>query len=162
MNKGKDVYIAPNATIIGNVELGDKVSIWFGAVLRGDNDLIKVGARTNIQDLAIVHVDPGVPVNIGKEVTVGHAAIIHGATIGDNSLIGMRATIMNHAKIGRNCVIGAHALVTEGMEIPDNSVVMGAPAKIVKEIKEEDKAKLLASALHYVRNAKRYISGEMK
>jgi carbonic anhydrase/acetyltransferase-like protein (isoleucine patch superfamily) len=156
MKKGKDVFIANTATVIGDVELGDECSVWFGAVIRGDSDKIRIGNRTNIQDNCIVHVDEGVPVNIGKEVVVGHCAIIHGATIGDNSLIGMRATVMNHAKVGKFCVIGAHALVTEGMIIPDFSVVMGVPAKIVKQTSEEMKVKILSGAKHYVERGKEY------
>jgi carbonic anhydrase/acetyltransferase-like protein (isoleucine patch superfamily) len=160
MVKGREVFIAKNATVIGNVELGANSSVWFGAVIRGDGDKIKIGERTNVQDLSIIHVDPGVPVTIGNEVIIGHASIVHGASIGDNTLIGMRSTIMNHAKIGKYCVIGAHALVTEGMEIPDYSVVMGSPAKIVKTIREEDREKLRLNALHYVELAKKYLSGE--
>ncbi|MFT5619073.1 MAG: carbonic anhydrase/acetyltransferase-like protein (isoleucine patch superfamily) [Arenicella sp.] len=157
MKKGKEVFIAKTATVIGDVELGDECSVWFGAVIRGDSDKIRIGDRTNIQDNCIVHVDEGVPVSIGKEVVVGHCAIIHGATIGDNTLIGMRATVMNHAKVGKFCVIGAHALVTEGMVIPDFSVVMGVPAKIVKQTSEEMKARILSGAKHYVERGKEYL-----
>lgn len=160
MKKGKNVFIADTAKLIGNLDLGDFCSVWFGAVLRGDNDLIKIGARTNIQDLCMIHVDPGIPVTIGENVTVGHSAIIHGASIGDNSLIGMRATIMNHAKVGKFCIIGAHSLVTEGMEVPDFSVVMGTPGKVVKQLGEGVQQKLLTSADHYVELAARYLQGE--
>ncbi|MCX6350926.1 MAG: gamma carbonic anhydrase family protein [Bacteroidetes bacterium] len=155
--KGKDVFIAPNATVIGNVQIGDNSSVWFGAILRGDNDLIKIGDRTNIQDGAIIHVDPNVPVSIGDEVIVGHAAIIHGATVGNNTLIGMRATLLNNSKIGNWCIIGAHALVTEGTIIPDFSVVMGSPAKVVKQLTEEQKIKVKKNAEVYVKLAKEYI-----
>ena len=162
MEKGRDVFIAPTATVVGNVILGDECSIWFGAVIRGDSDQISIGARTNIQDNAVIHIDAGVPVDIGEEVIVGHSAIIHGATIASNTLIGMRATIMNHAKVGRFCIIGAHALVTEGMEIPDGSVVMGVPARVVKTVSEEMKSKILRGAKHYVEMGKRYLNGEFE
>lgn len=160
MNKGKDVFIAPNATVIGNVHLADESSVWFGAILRGDGDEIYVGARSNIQDGCIVHVDPGVPVHIGEDVVVGHGAIIHGATVGDNSLIGMRATLLNNVKVGKGCIIGAHSLLTEGTEIPDYSVVMGVPGKIVKQLSPEAAEKIKENAARYVALGKRYLAGE--
>ena len=162
MKKGKDVYVAPNATLIGRVNLGDESSVWFGAVLRGDNDDINVGARSNIQDGCIVHVDPGVPVNIGEDVVVGHSAIVHGATVGDNSLIGMRATLLNHVKVGKYCIIGAHSLLTEGTEIPDFSVVMGVPGKVVKQLTPEQAEKIKKNAASYVALGKRYLAEEFK
>jgi carbonic anhydrase/acetyltransferase-like protein (isoleucine patch superfamily) len=160
MRIGKQVFIADSARLIGKIELGDYVSVWFGVVLRGDNDWIRIGSRSNIQDLSMIHVDPGIPVNIGSGVTVGHGAIIHGATIGDNTLIGMRSTILNHARIGRFCIIGAHSLVTENMEVPDFSVVMGTPGKVVKQLPEKVKEKLLLNAEHYVELSARYLAGE--
>ena len=160
VSKEKDVFIAPNATVIGNVSLGSESSVWFNAVLRGDGDAITIGKRTNIQDGAIIHVDPGFPVMIGDEVIVGHAAIIHGATVGDNTLVGMRSTILNGAVVGKWCIIGAHALVTEGMQIPDYSLVVGSPAKIVKTLSEEQIQKVKHNAEVYVALAKRYIAGE--
>ena len=154
---GKDVFIAQDAQVFGQVELGDNASVWFGAILRGDSDLISIGERTNIQDGCIVHVDPGVPVKIGKECVLGHAAIAHGCTIGDNTLIGMRATVMNRAVIGKHCIIGAHALVTEGKEIPDYSMVMGAPAKVVRQLTEEEVEAVRRNAQHYSDLAKQYL-----
>ena len=162
MKKGKDVYIAPNATLIGQVSLGDESSVWFGAVLRGDGDKITIGARSNIQDGAIVHVDPGVPVHIGEDVVVGHGAIVHGATVGNNTLIGMRATLLNRVKIGDCCIIGAHSLLTEGTEIPDYSLVMGTPGKVVKQLTPEQAKKIKENAARYVELGKRYLAGEFK
>lgn len=160
MNKGKDVFIAPNATVVGNVHLAEESSVWFGAILRGDGDEIYVGARSNIQDGCIVHVDPGAPVHIGEDVVVGHGAIIHGATVGDSSLIGMRATLLNNVKVGKGCIIGAHSLLTEGTEIPDYSVVMGVPGKIVKQLSPEAAEKIKENAARYVELGKRYLAGE--
>ncbi|WP_017731790.1 gamma carbonic anhydrase family protein [Nafulsella turpanensis] len=162
MKKGKEVFVAPNATLIGQVELGDESSVWFGAVLRGDGDKIVVGARSNIQDGAIVHVDPGVPVHIGEDVVVGHGAIVHGATVDDSSLIGMRATLLNRVKVGRGCIIGAHSLLTEGTEIPDYSLVMGTPGKVVKQLSPEQAEKIKENAARYVELGKRYLKGEFK
>ncbi|MEL6533996.1 MAG: gamma carbonic anhydrase family protein [Bacteroidota bacterium] len=160
MKLGKDVFIANTATVTADVTLGDQASVWFGAVIRGDADSITIGDRTNIQDTAVVHADEGVPTHIGQDVTVGHGAIVHGATVGDFSLIGMRATILNGAKVGAYCVIGAHSLITEGKEIPEGSLVMGAPAKVIRPLTEEEKNKLAASAEHYVHNAADYMSGK--
>lgn len=142
-------WIADNATVIGQVELGEKVSIWFGAVVRGDNCKIRIGDYSNIQENAVLHTDNGIELNIGHYVTVGHQATLHGCTIGDNSLIGINAVILNHAVIGKNCIIGANALVPEGKVIPDNSVVMGSPAKVVKTVDEQGKQRLRQSALSY-------------
>ncbi|KKX33998.1 gamma carbonic anhydrase family protein [Rhizobium sp. LC145] len=149
-------WIAPNATLIGKVELGEDVGIWFSAVLRGDNEPIAIGARSNIQDGVMIHNDVGLPVSIGEGCTIGHHAIIHGCTIGDNSLVGMGATILNGAKIGRNCLIGANALITEGKEFPDNSLIVGSPARVIRTLDEEAVARLRQSADHYVANWQRY------
>jgi carbonic anhydrase/acetyltransferase-like protein (isoleucine patch superfamily) len=151
------VWIAPNAAVLGNVILKDQSSVWFGATLRGDNpEPITVGARSNIQDGSVLHADEGVPLTIGEGVTVGHQAMLHGCTIGDNSLIGIGATVLNRAVIGKNCIIGAGALVTEGKHIPDGSLVVGAPGKVVRELSDEQIEGLRQSALHYMENAKRF------
>lgn len=149
-------WVAPTAAVIGNVELAAQASVWFGAVLRGDNDPITIGARSNIQDNSVLHTDPGVPLTIGEGVIVGHRVMLHGCTIGDNTLIGIGATVLNHVKIGKNCIIGAHALITEGKEIPDNSMVIGAPGKIVKTLNESQIAMLRMNAEIYVKNAERF------
>ena len=157
--RGEGQWVAPNATVIGSVVLGANSSVWFGAVIRGDNDLIEIGDNTNVQENSVLHVDPGVPMKIGNGVTVGHKVMLHGCTIGDNSLIGINAVVLNKAKIGKNCIIGAHALVPEGMEIPDNSLVMGAPGKVVKQLTPEQVALIKASAQGYVANWKRFKAG---
>ena len=154
-------WIAPDAHVIGNVTLGDDVGIWFGACLRGDNDSITVGAGSNIQEGAMVHVDPGFPVSIGTGCTIGHHAIVHGCTIGDNSLIGMGATVLNGARIGNNCLVGANALVTEGKVFPDNSLIVGAPAKAIRVLDEATIEGLKKSALSYIANWQRF-SRELK
>jgi carbonic anhydrase/acetyltransferase-like protein (isoleucine patch superfamily) len=153
-------FIAQSATVVGQVTLGEDSSVWYSAVIRADVEKIIIGKRTNIQDGAILHADFGEPTIIGDDVTVGHGAIVHGATVGDCTLIGMRATILNRAKIGKYCIIGACALVTEGMEIPDYSMVLGVPAKIVKQMPESVAEKLEKSAAHYVEMAKRHQSDE--
>ncbi|MAT34783.1 MAG: gamma carbonic anhydrase family protein [Ponticaulis sp.] len=152
-------WIADNATVLGSVILKENASIWFNVVARGDNDPINIGENSNVQDGSVLHTDEGVPLTIGKNVTVGHMAMLHGCTIGDNSLIGIGATVLNRAKIGKNCLIGAHALIPEGKEIPDNSLVMGAPGKVIRQIDEAGEQMLLASALHYVENWQRYVTG---
>ncbi len=152
-------WIAENATVIGDVRFGEEASVWFGAVLRGDNEPIGLGARTNIQDLCMIHTDPGFPTDIGDDCTVGHRAILHGCTIGSNTLIGMGAIILNGASVGRNCVIGAGALIAENKTIPDNSLVVGAPGRIVRPIDDEAAAQLTASAAIYVSKWKRYAEG---
>jgi len=157
-----DVWIADSATVVGNVIMEAGSSAWFGTVIRGDNDPIKIGARSNIQDNSVLHSDAGSPLTIGEDVTVGHQAMLHGCTIGDNSLIGIGATVLNGAKIGKNCLIGAHALVTENKIIPDNSVVMGSPGKVVKDLPEAQEAMLKASAAYYVANAQRFKKGLKK
>jgi len=157
VSKGTNVFIAPGAVVIGNVQLGDNVSVWFNAVIRADTDTISIGKNTNIQDGCIVHEDPGAPVVIGEEVIVGHAAIIHGATVGNNTLIGMRATLLNHVEVGSWCIIGAHSLLTEGTKIPDYSIVMGSPGKVVKTLTERQIEKVKANALAYVELARKYL-----
>ena len=152
-------WVAPDARVIGKVTLGDEVGIWFGAVLRGDNERITVGARSNIQEHCVLHTDMGFPLVIGEGCTIGHRAMLHGCTIGANSLIGMGATVMNGASIGANCVIGAGALVPEGKQIPDGSLVVGMPAKVIRALDETAFAKLRAGADHYVANWRRYAAG---
>lgn len=149
-------WIAPDAHVIGRVRLGADVGVWFGAVLRGDNELIAVGERTNIQEGALLHTDLGSPLTIGADCTIGHHAILHGCTIGENSLIGMGATVLNNARIGRNSLVGANALVTEGKEFPDNSLIVGAPARVIKTLEAQAIERLRLSAAHYVENWKRY------
>jgi carbonic anhydrase/acetyltransferase-like protein (isoleucine patch superfamily) len=149
-------WIAPTAVVIGNVKLKTNASIWYGAVLRGDNDPIVIGANSNIQDGSILHTDLGSPLIVGDGVTVGHLVMLHGCTIGDNSLIGIGAVILNGARIGRNCLIGAKALITEGKDIPDNSLVMGAPGKVVRQLDPNEVEGLRLSALHYVETWKRH------
>jgi carbonic anhydrase/acetyltransferase-like protein (isoleucine patch superfamily) len=152
-------WIAPDAHVIGKVRLAEDVGIWFGAVLRGDNELIDIGEGSNIQEHSVLHTDMGAPMTIGAGCTIGHRAILHGCTIGDGSLVGMGATILNHARIGRNCLIGANALVTEGKEFPDNSLIVGAPAKAIRTLDEAAIAGLRGSAEGYVRNWKRFAAG---
>ena len=153
------VWIADTAHVIGNVILGRNVSIWFGCTLRGDNEPIAIGERTNIQENAVLHTDPGFPLTIGAGCTIGHKAMVHGCTIEDGALIGMSATILNGAVIGRNCLVGAGALVTEGKTFPDNSLVLGAPAKVVRMLTEEDIAEMRRTSNHYVENARRFAAG---
>lgn len=153
-------YIAPHASVMGDVTLGEDVSVWYSAVIRADVEKIIIGNRTNIQDGAILHADFGEPTIIGENVTVGHGAIIHGATVGDFSLIGMRATILNRAKIGKYCIIGANSLVTEGTEIPDYSLVVGSPAKVIRQLTPEIAEKLAMSAAHYVEMAHEHQAGK--
>ena len=143
-------WVAPDAHVIGDVILGKDVGIWFGSVLRGDNDVIKIGNETNIQENTIIHVDPDTPVTIGNNCTIGHNAIIHGCTIGNNSLVGMGATILNNAKIGNNCLVGAGALVTENKEFPDGWLIVGSPAKAVRELNQEMIDNMTRSSKHYV------------
>lgn len=150
-------FVAENATVLGRVTLGEDVGIWFNAVVRGDVEDLHIGARTNIQDNSVLHADEGYPLNIGEGVTVGHQAMLHGCTIGDNSLIGIKAVVLNGAKIGRNCIIGANALIAEGKEIPDNSLVMGSPGRVKREVTDVEVAGLLESSNHYVKNFKRYL-----
>ena len=151
-----EYWIAPNATVLGNVILRRNASVWFGAVLRGDNDPITVGENSNIQDLSVLHTDAGSPLTIGRDVTVGHKVMLHGCSIGDETLIGIGSIVLNGARIGRNCLIGANCLITEGKEIPDGSLVMGAPGKVVRQLDERAIMMLRASAAHYVENWRRY------
>lgn len=149
-------WIAPDAHVIGQVKLGADVGIWFGAVLRGDNEPIVVGDGSNIQEGVMIHVDPGFPVTIGRGCTIGHHAIVHGCTLGDNTLVGMGATVLNGARIGNNCLIGANALVTEGKEFPDNSLIVGSPARAIRTLDDAAVAGLRRSAENYVANWKRF------
>lgn len=155
--KGKQVFVADTARIIGDVELGDEITIMFGAVLRGDIEKISIDSQSNIQDNAVIHADPGYPVTIGKQCIVGHSAIIHGAKIANNVLIGMHATVMNGVSIGAFSIIGAGAVVPEGMQIPANSLVLGIPAKIVKTIDEIQKSRIIQNAMNYVELGKNYL-----
>jgi carbonic anhydrase/acetyltransferase-like protein (isoleucine patch superfamily) len=153
---GEGCWVAHNATVIGNVEAGREVNIWYNVVIRGDHDPIVIGDGTNIQDGSVLHNDEGVPLTIGKDVTVGHKVMLHGCTIGDETLIGINAVVLNNAVIGRNCIIGANALIPEGKVIPDRSLVVGSPGRIIRELSEQDIAYLKANAKHYVANARRY------
>ena len=152
-------WIAPDAHVIGRVRLGLDVGVWFGAVLRGDNEPIDIGEATNIQEGAVLHTDEGAPLTVGAGCTIGHRAILHGCTIGENSLVGMGATVLNHARIGRNCLIGANALITEGKEFPDNSLIVGAPAKAIRALDEAAVERLRWSSRNYVENWKRFAKG---
>ena len=152
-------WIAPDAAVIGKVRLAAMASIWFGAVIRGDNEWITIGENSNVQDGAVLHTDPGFPLTIGRNCTIGHKAILHGCIIGDNSLIGMGATVLNGAKIGKNCLIGANALIPEGKVIPDNSLVVGMPGKVIRELPPEHATNLTRSAEHYAANWKRFAAG---
>lgn len=152
-------WVAPSATLIGKVRLEAGASVWFGAVLRGDNELIHIGEDSNVQDGAVMHTDMGSPLTLGKGVTVGHNAMLHGCSVGDYSLVGINAVVLNGARIGKHCIIGANALIAEGKEIPDGSLVVGSPGKVVRELTEQQKKLLEASAAHYVQNARRYATG---
>ena len=149
-------WVADSAEVMGDVVLGEQVGIWFGVVVRGDTAAIRIGAQTNIQDLSVLHADVGMPLTIGSGVTVGHKAMLHGCTVGDDSLIGIGAVVLNGAKIGRGCLVGAGALVTEGKEFPDGSMIIGSPAKAVRQLTPEQLQGLCESALHYVANAQRF------
>lgn len=153
---GHGVWVAPNATVIGDVRLGDGASVWWNAVLRGDNDPITIGAGTNIQDGSVLHTDLGVPLTLGRDVTVGHLVMLHGCTVGDGALIGIGSVILNRAVIGAHSLVGARSLVPEGKVYPDGVLLMGSPAKVVRELTEEEIAKLEKSARHYEENARRY------
>ncbi|HSM42879.1 MAG TPA: gamma carbonic anhydrase family protein [Afifellaceae bacterium] len=155
---GGRYWIADNATVLGKVRLGAEASVWFGAVLRGDNEAIDIGPRTNIQDLCVIHTDPGFPATVGAGCTIGHRAILHGCTIGDNTLVGMGAIVMNGSTVGSNCVIGAGALIGEGKTIPDNSLVVGMPGKVIRTLDEASAAQVAEAADIYVRKWKRYVS----
>ncbi|MGI3131591.1 gamma carbonic anhydrase family protein [Halopseudomonas pachastrellae] len=152
----EDAWIADSAAVIGKVTLEAGANVWFGAVIRGDVERITVGEHSNVQDGAVMHADSGVPLTLGKGITVGHNAMLHGCTVGDYSLIGINAVVLNGAKIGKHCIIGANSLIPEGKEIPDGSLVMGSPGKVVKTLNEQQKKMLELSAAHYVQNAKRF------
>ena len=153
---GQEAWVAPNATVIGDVRLGDHASIWWNAVARGDNDTISIGAGSNIQDGSVLHADAGVPLSVGANVTVGHLVMLHGCTIGEQSLIGIKSVILNRAVIGKHSIIGANSLIPEGKVIPERSLVMGSPGKVVRELSDEEVARLLLAAQGYVANAARY------
>lgn len=153
---GEDYWVADNATVIGSVILENNVSVWFNAVIRGDNEAITIGENSNVQDGAVLHTEDGFPLTIGNNVTIGHQAMLHGCDIGDNSLIGINSVILDGAKIGKNCLIGANSLITEGKEIPDGSLVMGSPGKVVRQLTPDQVSGLELSAQHYVENFKRY------
>jgi carbonic anhydrase/acetyltransferase-like protein (isoleucine patch superfamily) len=155
--RGEGHYVAPGAIVVGTVTLEDAASVWFGAVVRGDNDPITIGARTNVQDGAVLHSDPGFPLTIGAAVTIGHQAMLHGCTIGDGTLVGIQAVVMNGAAIGRECVLGACTLVPEGKVIPDRSLVVGSPGRVVRTLTDEEAARNRASAETYVRKARWYL-----
>jgi carbonic anhydrase/acetyltransferase-like protein (isoleucine patch superfamily) len=156
----ESAFLAPTAVVVGDVTLGPQSSVWFGAVLRGDADAIRVGARSNVQDNAVLHADPGFPCTVGDGVTVGHLAIVHGAEVGDNVIVGMRSVVMNGAKIGANSLIAAGAVVTEGTQIPPGSLVVGMPAKVTRELRPAEIDRLRRAAEHYVQNARRYGGGQ--
>ena len=149
-------WVADSAEVIGRVSLGEGASVWYGAVLRGDNEWITIGARSNVQEAAVMHTDMGSPLTLGDDVTVGHQAMLHGCTVGDGSLIGIKAVVLNGAKIGRNCLVGAGAIVTEGKEFPDNSLILGSPAKAVRELTPEQLARIKLGAAGYVEKAQRH------
>ncbi|MFG3454279.1 gamma carbonic anhydrase family protein [Stutzerimonas stutzeri] len=149
-------WVAPNATLVGKIRLDAGANVWFGAILRGDNELIHIGENSNVQDGSVMHTDMGYPLTLGTGVTVGHNAMLHGCSVGDFSLVGINAVVLNGAKIGRYCIIGANTLIAEGKEIPDGSLVVGSPGKVVRELTEQQKKMLEASAAHYVHNAQRY------
>jgi carbonic anhydrase/acetyltransferase-like protein (isoleucine patch superfamily) len=151
-----DYWIAPNATVVGSVVLENNASIWFNVVVRADNDLITIGENSQVQDGAVLHADPGFPLTLGKNVSIGHMVMLHGCTIGDGTLIGIKSVIMNGAVIGKNCLIGANTLIAEGKSIPEGSLVLGSPGKVVRQLKPEEIARVNETADHYVENFKRY------
>jgi carbonic anhydrase/acetyltransferase-like protein (isoleucine patch superfamily) len=152
----KNCFVAPNASVIGDVVLGENASIWFNVVIRADKAKISIGTNSNIQDGSVLHVDDGFPISIAENVTVGHKAMLHGCTIGKGSLVGINAVVLNGAIIGKNCLIGANALVTENMNVPDGSLVLGSPAKVVKQLAEKAQTMLAQGAIHYVDNGNYY------
>ena len=159
---GDGAWVADSAQVIGNVQLAEGASVWFGAVLRGDNEPMRIGKGTNIQEGSVLHSDPGFPLTLGENVTIGHQVMLHGCTVGDGTLIGIKSVVLNGAKIGRNCIVGAGALVTEGKEFADGSMILGAPARAVRELSTEQQAGLARIAEHYVENAKRFNVGLKK
>jgi len=154
----EECWVADSAALIGDVILERNASVWFGCVLRGDNEPIIVGEGTNVQDGAVLHTDLGVPLTLGADITVGHMAMLHGCTVGDGSLIGIKAVVLNHAKIGRECLIGANTLIAEGKVIPDRSLVIGSPGRVIRTLTDEEVAKIRANAAHYVQNWRRYVA----
>ena len=152
-------WVADSAQVIGNVDLAEGASVWFGAILRGDGEPLRIGRGSNVQDGSVIHADPGFPTTLGENVTIGHQVMLHGCTIGDGSLIGIQAVVLNGAKIGKNCLVGAGALVTEGKEFPDGSMIIGSPAKVVRELTPEQIAGMQRTAPHYVANARRFKAG---
>ena len=155
-------WVADSAQVMGNVELAEDTSIWFGAILRGDTEIITIGRGSNIQDGSVLHADIGMPLSVGANVTVGHKVMLHGCTVGDGSLIGIGAVVLNGAKIGKDCIVGAGAWVTEGKEVPDGSMIIGSPAKAVRELSAEQQSALKMSAIHYIENARRFKNGLKK
>lgn len=158
----QSAWVADSAQVMGNVELAEDTSIWFGAILRGDTETIRIGRGSNIQDGSVLHADIGMPLTVGEHVTVGHKVMLHGCTIGDGSLIGIGAVVLNGAKIGKGCIVGAGSLVTEGKEFPDGSMIIGSPAKAVRELTDAQQQGLKMSAVHYIENARRFKSGLKK
>lgn len=158
----ESAWVADSAQVMGNVELAEDSSVWFGVVIRGDTETIQIGRGSNIQDASVLHADIGKPLIVGENVTVGHKVMLHGCSIGDGSLIGIGAVVLNGAKIGKGCIVGAGALVTEGKEFPDGSMIIGSPAKAVRELTEAQQAGLKLSALHYIENARRFKAGLKK
>lgn len=158
----ESAWVADSAQVMGNVSLAEDSSVWFGVVIRGDTETIRVGKGSNIQDNSVLHADMGMPLTIGDNVTVGHQVMLHGCTIGDGSLVGIQAVVLNGAKIGKNCLVGAGSLVTEGKEFPDGSMILGSPAKAVRQLTPEQIEGLKMSARHYVENARRYRAGFKK
>ena len=152
-------WVAPSAEVIGTVHLGENASVWCGAVVRGDCEAISIGRNSNVQDLAVLHADLGVPLTIGENVTIGHQVMLHGCTVGDGTLIGIQAVVLNNARIGRNCIVGAGSVVTEGKEFPDNSLIIGSPAKVVRTLDAAAQEKLAHMADHYVQNARVFAAG---
>lgn len=151
-----DYYVAPSASIIGSVVLGHNASVWFNCVVRGDNDVITIGDNSNVQDASVLHIDEGVPLTLGTNVSIGHKVMLHGCTVGDNSLIGINAVVLNNASIGRNCLVGACALITEGKEIPDGSLVLGSPGRVVRSLSDAEIRGIAEIAEHYVQKSAQY------
>ena len=159
---GAGAWVADSAQVMGDVVLGENASIWFGVVARGDSDRLSIGRNTNVQDLSMLHADAGTPLTLGDNVTVGHHVVLHGCTVGDNSLIGIGAVVLNNARIGRNSIVGAGSVVTEGKEFPDNSLIIGSPAKVVRTLDDAAAERLRKNADHYVENARRFAKGLRK
>jgi len=155
-------WVADSAQVIGRVELADDASVWFGSVIRGDSDSIRIGSRSNIQDASVLHTDEGIPLTVGDDVTIGHRVMLHGCTIGDGSLIGIGAVVLNKAKIGKGCLVGAGSLVTEGKEFPDGSMIMGSPARMIRQLTPEQIEGIREIARHYVENSSRFRVGLKK